>query len=90
MRIYESERGIPFPFHGWKSGKELDKWATALGDFNDRCLAISLLQPSYINKCNPDEQHVLRNLQMYWLHEKEAQQLQLLHQVQKLNMEYAL
>lgn len=90
IRIFDNDRGIRFPFRGWKGEKELNKMATTLGDFNDRCLAISLLQPSYIIKCNTDEQHVLRNLQMNWLHEKEAQQLQLLQHVQELNMEQAV
>jgi CHAD domain-containing protein len=90
MRIFESDWDTKFPFQDWKSEKELNNMATTLGDFNDRCLSISLLQPSYIVKCNTEEQHVLRNLQMNWLHEKEAQQFQLLQHVQELNMEHAV
>ena len=89
IRIFENDWGIPFPFRGWKSEKKLSDMASVLGDFNDRCLAISLLQPSYIDRCVEEEQHVLRNLQMNWLHQKEAQQQQLLLQVQELNREHA-
>lgn len=88
-RIFEKEGGMPFPFQGWMNEKELSDMATSLGDFNDQCLAISLLQPSYIDKCNTEEQHILRNLQMNWLHQKEALQRQLLFDVQELHMEHA-
>jgi CHAD domain-containing protein len=87
-RIFKSDWGIPFPFRGWMSEKELSELASRLGDFNDQCLAISLLQPSYIDKCNTEEQHILRNLQMNWLHQKEARQRQLLYEVQELHMEH--
>jgi len=88
-RIFEKEGGVPFPFQGWMSEKELNDMASRLGDFNDQCLAISLLQPSYIDKCSAEEQHILRNLQMNWLHQKEARQRQLLYEVQELHMEHA-
>ncbi|MBO9200390.1 MULTISPECIES: CHAD domain-containing protein [Niastella] len=89
IRIFKSDWGIPFPFRGWKSEKELNEMASSLGDFNDQCLAISLLQPSYICKCDYKEQHILRNLQINWLHQKEARQRQLLYEVQELHVEHA-
>ena len=89
IRIFEKDWDIQFPFQGFMSEKELSDMATRLGDFNDQCLAISLLQPSYIDKCNYEEQHILRNLQMNWLHQKEARQRQLLYEVQELHMEHA-
>jgi len=89
ISIYEKDWGIPFPFQGFMGKKELSDMASTLGDFNDQCLAISLLQPSYINKCNIEEQHILRNLQMKWLHQKEVRQQQLLYEVQELHMEHA-
>jgi CHAD domain-containing protein len=89
IRIFEKDWGIPFPFPGFMSDQELNELATKLGNFNDQCLAISLLQPSYINKCNYEKQHILSNLQMNWLHQKEVRQQQLLYEVQELHMEHA-
>ena len=88
-RIFEKDWGIPFPFSGWMGVKELNDMATKLGDFNDQCLAISLLQPGYTDKCKPEEQQILRNLQVNWLHQKEARQRQLLYEVKELQVEYA-
>ncbi|OQP51020.1 hypothetical protein A4H97_04170 [Niastella yeongjuensis] len=89
IRIFEKDRDMPLSFQGFMSEKDLNDMASSLGDFNDQCLAISLLQPSYINKCNDEEQHILRNLQMHWLHQKEVRQRQLLYEVQELHMEHA-
>jgi CHAD domain-containing protein len=52
IRIFENDWGIPFPVSGWKSEKELSDMASTLGDFNDRCLAISLLRSGCSNGCN--------------------------------------
>lgn len=87
-RIYENEWNIPFPVRGWKSEKELSDLADTLGDFNDRCLELSLLQSGYSNDCSDDEKYKLQELQKNWLQQKEAQQQQLLLQVQALKMEH--
>jgi CHAD domain-containing protein len=89
MRIYESDWDIPFPVPGWKSEKELSDMASMLGDFNDRCLALSLLQSGYSDDCGEDEKNKLQELHQEWLLQKEKQQRQLLQQVQKLKMEHA-
>ena len=89
MRICESDWGIPFPFGDWKNEKELDDIASDLGDFNDRCLSISLLQSGYSDDCDNDEKAQLQNLQAAWVQQKEKQQRQLLQQVQQLRMEHA-
>jgi CHAD domain-containing protein len=88
-RIYENDWGIPFPIKDWKSEKELSDMASALGDFNDRCLAISLLQTGCSDGCDDDEKNKLQQLQQEWLHQKEKQQQQLLQRVQALKMEHA-
>ena len=88
-RIYENEWDIPFPISGWKSEKELSDMAATLGDFNDRCLELSLLQSGYSNDCGDDEKDKLQELQKNWQQQKETQQRQLLQQVQALKMEYA-
>lgn len=89
MRIFEHDWGIPFPISGWKSEKELSDMASALGDFNDRCHAVSLLQSGYSMAGNEEEKIVLQELHDNWLQQKQAQQQQLLQQVRALKMEHA-
>jgi CHAD domain-containing protein len=89
IRIFEHDWGIPFPITAWKSEKELSDMASALGDFNDRCLAISLLQSGYTNADNVQEKSILQELHENRLHQKEEQQQQLLQQVKTLQMEHA-
>jgi len=89
MRIYESDWGIPFPVAEWKSEKELSDMASDLGDFNDRCLAISLLQSGYSEDCGNEEKEQLQKLQSVWVQQKEKQQRQLLQSVQELHLEHA-
>lgn len=88
IRIFEHDWGIPFPVTSWKSEHELNDLASSLGDFNDRCLAVSLLQSGYSNAGNDKEKSILQELHTSWLHEKEAQQQQLLQQVKVLQMEH--
>jgi CHAD domain-containing protein len=88
-RIYENEWDIPFPISGWKSEKELSDLADTLGDFNDRCLELSLLRSGYSNDYGEEEKNKLQELQKNWLQQKEAQQQQLLQQVQVLKVEHA-
>jgi CHAD domain-containing protein len=89
MRIFEHDCDTPFPASGWKSEKELNDMASDLGDFNDRRLAISLLQSDCSNGCNEDEANALHQLQKHWLQQKDAQKQQLLQQVQQLQVEHA-
>lgn len=89
IRIYENDLGIPFPITGWKTDSELSDMASGLGDFNDRCIALSLLQSGYNDGCGDDEKNKLHELQSIWQQQKDAQQQQLLHQVHGLQMEYA-
>ena len=88
MRIYENDLGIPFPVSGWNE-KRLNEMASQLGDFNDRCIAISLLQSGYSEEINDNEKAVLQDLQANWQQQKEARQHQLLQQVRELKMEHA-
>jgi CHAD domain-containing protein len=89
IRIFEHDWGIPFPVNGWKSEKELSDIASTLGDFNDRCHALSLLQSGYSFTCDEDEKIALQELHDNWLRQKETQQKQLLQQVRELHMEHA-
>lgn len=89
IRIFENDWGIPFPVSGWKSEKSLNDMASRLGDFNDRCLAVSLLQSGYSANCHEEEKIALQHLHKNWQQEKEARQHQLLQQVHGLQMEHA-
>ena len=89
IRIFEHDWDIPFPVNGWKSEKELSDMASTLGDFNDRCHAISLLQSGYSIASDENEKIALQQLHDYWLRQKETQQQELMQQVRALNKEHA-
>jgi CHAD domain-containing protein len=88
IRIFENDWGISFPIGGWNE-KMLSDMASALGDFNDRCLAISLLQSGYSNDGNENEKPILQALEKKWQQEKNTQQQQLLGSVHELRIEHA-
>lgn len=88
IRIFENDWGIPFPVSGWDE-KELNELASLLGDYNDRCIAISLLQSGYNEDPGESERAVLQELQNQWLKEKNVQERQLLKQVRELKLEHA-
>jgi CHAD domain-containing protein len=89
IRRFEQDWGIPFPAAAWKSEQDLSDMASSLGDFNDRCIAISLLQAGYSNASNDEEKSILQELYKSWLYQKEVQQQQLLQQVQTLRIKHA-
>lgn len=86
IRIFENDWGISFPVKGWNE-KKLSDMASLLGDFNDRCLAISLLQSGYNG--NESEKPVLMRLENEWQQLKRIQQQQLLQSVRELRIEHA-
>jgi CHAD domain-containing protein len=88
IRIYEQDWEIPFPIPGFKTDKELSELASQLGDFNDRCLAVSLLQSGYSAHCGEEEKSQLQQLEKEWVQQKEEQQSRLLQQVHELRMDY--
>ena len=88
MRIFEHDCDTSFPATGWKNEKELNDMASDLGDFNDRRLAISLLQSDCSDGCDEGETSALHQLQKHWLQQKDAQKQQLLQQVQQLQVEH--
>jgi CHAD domain-containing protein len=87
IRIFENDWGIPFPINGWNE-KKLSELASLLGDFNDRCIAIALLQSGYSEDMGECEKAVLQELQNNWLQQKNAQQQQLLKQVRAFKLEH--
>lgn len=86
IRIFENDWGISFPIKGW-SEKKLSAMASLLGDFNDRCLAISLLQSGYNGHEN--ENAALQELQNNWQQQKNVQQTELLQQIKELRFEHS-
>jgi len=90
MRVYENDWEIPFPVEPWKSEKEMNDLATTLGDFNDRCLTVSLLQAGHVDACNAAEKDKLLELYRKEFQEKETQKAQLLQQLQQLHTKHAL
>jgi CHAD domain-containing protein len=87
IRIFENDWGISFPIRGW-SEKKLSDMASTLGHFNDRCLAISLLQLGYNHNGNENEKPVLQDLEKKWQQEKSSQQNELLQKVRELHVEH--
>ncbi|HEY8894384.1 MAG TPA: CHAD domain-containing protein [Niastella sp.] len=88
IRIFENDWGISFPIGGYDE-KMLSDMASTLGDFNDRCLAISLLQSGYNHNGNENERPILQDLEKKWQQEKNAQQNELLQKVRELHVEHA-
>jgi CHAD domain-containing protein len=86
IRVFENDWGIPFPIGSWDE-KKLSDMAALLGDFNDRCIAISLLQSGYNG--NENEKPVLMQLENEWQQLKNIQQQQLLNSVHELRIEHA-
>lgn len=86
IRIFENDWGISFPIRGLNE-KKLSDMASLLGDFNDRCLAISLLQSGYNG--NENEIAILKQLENGWQREKASQQNELLQKVRALRIEHA-
>lgn len=88
LRVFENDWGVPFAINGFVE-KELNDMASQLGDFNDRCLAISLLQSGYNHDGNENEKPILLELEKKWQQEKNDQQQQLLNSVRELRIEHA-
>jgi CHAD domain-containing protein len=86
IRIFENDCGISFPVAGWDEQK-LSDMAALLGDFNDRCIAISLLQSGYNG--NENEKPVLMQLENEWQQQKNTQQNELLQKVHELRLDHA-
>jgi len=84
-RLYEQDWEIPFPANPWKSEKELNDLASTLGDFNDRCLAVSWLQSGYEEACDAAEKDILQGLYRDEFQQKEKQKLLLLQEVRGLS-----
>jgi CHAD domain-containing protein len=83
IRLFENDLQIPFPVQTFASEKELSDMASRLGDFNDRCIALDMLQAHAGDNLPPSEQKLLNELQTSWQQQKDSAQQQLLQQVQQ-------
>ena len=84
IRIYEHDFEMPFPIQEYTNEKALSDMAARLGDFNDCCIAVSLLQMLCVNESMNNEKLLLQQLQQNWVHQKKEQQNKLLREVQTL------
>lgn len=89
IRLFEHDLQIPFPAPGFASEKTLNEMATKLGDFNDGCIAVSMLHQHGCDDLPAEEKKVLDQLLANWEQQKKKQQQQLLQQVQQLTMLHA-
>ena len=90
IRLFEHDLQIPFPIQTFASEKELSDMASQLGDFNDRCIALGMLQQHAGEELPAAEQKILNGLQANWQQQKDEQQQQLLQQVQQLQIAHSL
>lgn len=89
VRLFENDLQIPFPIQPFASETALSDMATHLGDFNDRCIALVMLQAHKDDNLPAQEQKLLNELQANWQQQKEELQEQLLLQVQQLQLAHS-
>jgi CHAD domain-containing protein len=86
IRIYDSDWGISFPIIAWRSETRLNDTATALGDFNDHCLALSFLRGENIEGLPEQEKEVIKKWTAEKLQEKETLKQQVMERVHHLHL----
>lgn len=86
IRIFDSDWGISFPVTAWRSEKRLQDTAAMLGDFNDRCIALSFLSEKIIDTLPQAEQDMLKAWRLAMLEEKEMFKQQMTGQLSQLHL----
>lgn len=86
IRIFDSDWGISFPVTAWRSEKRLNDTAAMLGDFNDRCIALSFLSDNIINPLPEGERGALSSWRSALLQEKEVCKQQMIAQLSQLHL----
>jgi len=89
IRLFENDLQIPFPIPTFAGETALSDMASRLGDFNDHCIALGMLQAHTGNHLPAEEQKLLDELQSGWQQQKEKEQQQLLQQVQQWQIAHA-
>ncbi|NII25053.1 CHAD domain-containing protein [Pseudoflavitalea sp. X16] len=86
IRIFDSDWGISFPVTAWRSEKRLQDTAAMLGDFNDRCIALSFLSEEIIDTLPEAEKDVLQAWRLEMGEEKEMFKQQMIGQLSQLHL----
>jgi len=86
IRVFEEEWGIKFPSPAWKSEKTLNETATALGDYNDECIALYYLSDRFLHHLPENEKEMLARLKQRWTREKEIHKQELIERLRKLKL----
>jgi CHAD domain-containing protein len=86
IRIYDSDWGISFPVTAWRSEKRLNDTATALGDFNDHCIALSFLRGETVEELPEEEKRTIEKWAAERLQEKETIKQQVMERVHHLQL----
>jgi len=86
IRIYDSDLGISFPVTAWRSEKRLNDTATALGDFNDHCIALSFLRGEAVEELPEEEKGIIKKWAAEKKQEKEVLKQQVMERVQHLQL----
>lgn len=86
IRLFDSDWGISFPVTAWRSEKRLTDVAASLGEYNDRCRALSFLSESMIYTLPDIEKDALRAWRAGLLQEKEQLRQQVMEQVSQLQL----
>lgn len=85
-RIFDHDLLIPFPFPAWKNEKPVLDLAEKLGDFNDECITLSLLEPECRENVAAEERDNINAWQDLQLQQVEAGKKKLLREIQQLEL----
>lgn len=86
IRLYDSAWGISFPVTAWRSERRLFDTAELLGDFNDRCIALSFLSDHAIASMPEPEKAALQSWRSALLQEKKMLRQQAMEQLSQLQL----
>jgi CHAD domain-containing protein len=86
IKIFETEWGISFPIHAWKSEKALTDITTALGEYNDLSIAVGFLDESTMSEFPEQEKSVLLSIKEKSCAQKSRMQEELLNKVRGLKL----
>ena len=85
-KIFSTDWGIPFPVKAWDNEKVLIDIAEELGDYNDRCFAITYLEGNYTDLLPENEKYELSKIREHLLAEKQQYQQKVIRQIKQLSL----
>ena len=86
IRLFEHEWHIPFPIVAWESEEKLEAISNHLGDYCDRCKALSFLRYGLDLHLPENESHSIQIILEILQQEKDVELEKLLVQIQELNL----